>query len=118
MLIKTVFHITDTSITGTYLQQTLVICATAFNFVVNVLDLPFATPAEISRKRQAWINAENTLRIRNCCILSSFCLRSVFVSVLREDFEFTVYCIDQIITFAVKETTRYNRLGNKTFISM
>ena len=76
--VVTVFHITDTSITGTYLQQPQFICATAFNFIVNV----FATPAEISRKRQAWINVKYTLRIRNCCILSSFCLRSVFVLVL------------------------------------
>lgn len=88
--IVTVFHITDTSITGTYLQQTQFICATAFNFIVNV----FATPAEISRKRQAWINVKYTLGTRNCCILSSFCLRTVFVLVLFEDFEFTVYCID------------------------
>ena len=44
---------TDTSVTGRYLQQTQLICATAFNFIVNVLDLPFASPAEISRKRQA-----------------------------------------------------------------
>ena len=43
--IVTVFHITDTSITGTYLQQTQFICATAFNFIVNV----FATPAENDR---------------------------------------------------------------------
>ena len=117
MLIITVFHITNTSITGTYLR-TQFICATAFNFIVNVLDLPFATPAEISRKRQAWIYAKNTLCIRNCCILSYFCLRSVFVLVLFEDFEFIVYCIDQIITSAAKETTRYNKLGNITFISM
>ena len=39
--VVTIFHITDTSITGTYLQQTQFICATAFNFIVNV----FATPA-------------------------------------------------------------------------
>ena len=39
--IVTVFHISDTSITGKYLQQTQFVCATAFNFIVNV----FATPA-------------------------------------------------------------------------
>ena len=100
--IVTVFHITDTSITGTYLQQTLFICATAFNFIVNV----FATPAEISRKRKAWINAKYTLRIRNCRILSSFCLRSVFVLVLFEDFEFTVYCIDQIINNKIPQVRK------------
>ena len=100
--VVTVFHITDTSITGTYLQQTQFICATAFNFIVNV----FATPAEISRKRQAWINVKYTLRIRNCCILSSFCLRSVFVLVLFEDFEFTVYCIDQIINNKIPQVKK------------
>lgn len=100
--IVTVFHITGTSITGTYLQQTQFICATAFNFTVNV----FATPAEISRKRQAWINVKYTLRIRNCCILSSFCLRSVFVLVLFEDFEFTVYCIDQIINNKIPQVKK------------
>ena len=101
-IIVTVFHITDTSITGTYLQQTLFICATAFNFIVNV----FATPAEISRKRKAWINAKYTLRIRNCRILSSFCLRSVFVLVLFEDFEFTVYRIDQIINNKIPQVRK------------
>ena len=100
--VVTVFHITDTSITGTYLLQTQFICATAFNFIVNV----FATPAEISRKRQAWINVKYTLRVRNCCILSSFCLRSVFVLVLFEDFEFTVYCIDQIINNKIPQVKK------------
>ena len=100
--IVTVFHISDTSITGKYLQQTQFVCATAFNFIVNV----FATPAEISRKRQVWINVKYTLRIRNCCILSSFCLRSVFVLVLFEDLEFTVYCIDQIINNKIPQVKK------------